>query len=222
MVAWAVGSEWRTRPKAVAGFLLFVRRSQKTTSGGTSMRLPRERLQAQVDERAYATRLRALVVAVRQPEGDRTGPVLNTIKPYWYDGAWVFDDLTRRLWTKPLVARAPAVVDQILREAGLPPRQPFALTFSDRDAFRLGYRFVLEWVRDDREGTWYRWSGTEALWPGLLRYFDAPLARIHCQVRARRTPFSIFHTQRGERPQDSSVEAKETPILLAGHRPKEW
>lgn len=115
-----------------------------------------------------------------------------TIKPYWHDHPWVFDDPQRVLWAKPFVARTPEMVDQLLSRAGLQPRQPFTVTFSDHDGIQFGYRFVLEWARDDREGHWYRWSGMEALCPALVRYFDGAPTRIYCLVTARRTPFLVL------------------------------
>lgn len=50
-----------------------------------------------------------------------------TIKPYWHDGAWVFDDPLRGLWAKFFVARTPEIVDQVLSRAGLRSRRPFTL-----------------------------------------------------------------------------------------------
>jgi hypothetical protein len=127
-----------------------------------------------------------------------------TIKPYWHDRAWVFDDPQRGLWAKPLVTRTPEMVDRVLRQAGLPPRQSFTVTFSDDDCPGFGYLFVLEWVREDHEGHWYGWSGMEGLCPALVRYFDAPPPRIYCRVTARRTPFSIVGADRGDRPSSAA------------------
>ena len=132
------------------------------------------------------------------------GNVLNTIKPYWHDGAWVFDDPQRGQWAKPFVARTPEMVDQVLRRAGLPSRQPLTVTFSDDDNPGFGYRFVLEWAREEREGHWYRWGGMEGLCTALVRYFDAPPPRIYCRVTARKTPFSIMGADRGDRPQSAA------------------
>src|SRR5579864_8945928 len=121
-------------------------------------------------------------------EGRREAARINaliTIKPYWYDGVWVFDDPVRALWAKPFLARAPEIVDQVLRRAGLQPRQPFTVTFGDHESPGLGYRFVLEWARENREGHWYRWGGMEGLCNALVRYFDAAPPRIYCWVTAR-------------------------------------
>jgi len=127
------------------------------------------------------------------------GNVMHTIKPYWHDGAWVFDDPQRGLRAKPLIARRPEIVDQVLRQAGLQSRQPFAVIFGDHECPGLGYRFVLEWVREDGEGDWYRWGGMEGLCPALVRYFDAVPACIYCLVTARKTPFSIMRPDQVDR-----------------------
>jgi hypothetical protein len=120
------------------------------------------------------------------------GTVTHRVKPYWHDGAWVFDDPQRGRRAQPFVARRPEIVDQVLRRAGLQSWQPFTLTFGDYEGSEVGYRFILEWEREDREGHWYRWGGMEGLCPALMRYFDAPPKYIFCQVTARRTPFSVL------------------------------
>ena len=117
--------------------------------------------------------------------------VTHTLKPYLYDGRWVFDDHTRRLWAIPLVTRGTEIVDEIIRRAGLPPRRPFRLTFSDREIREPGYRFAVDRVREDAAGHWYRWGGMECLCPAMMRYFDAPPTRMYWAVAERRTPFSI-------------------------------
>jgi hypothetical protein len=119
------------------------------------------------------------------------GKVLKTIKPYRRDGTWVFDDPLRGIWAKPFVSRAPGIVDQVLRYARLQSGQPVMVTFGDHESPGRGYRFVLEWVREDREGHWYRWEGMEGPCPALVRYFDAAPKRIYCLLTPRRTPFSV-------------------------------
>src|SRR5579862_4547863 len=72
---------------------------------------------------------------VKEGQGVATmGHVLNTIKPYWHDGAWVFDDPLRGLRAKPFVMRTPEIIDQVLRRAGLKPEQPFTVTFGDDES----------------------------------------------------------------------------------------
>lgn len=117
--------------------------------------------------------------------------VTRTLKPYLFDGRWVFDDHARRLWATQLVTRGSEIVDEIIRRAGLPAKQPFRLTFSDQEIHEPGYRFAVDRVREDAAGHWYRWGGMECLCPALMRYFDAPPVRMHWAVAERRTPFSM-------------------------------
>ena len=188
MVAWAAGSEWRTRPENEAGFLFLYkgpkRRVDRSSGRGETFqsRGPRRALDSKKGRDGAAEA--------------EMGTVSTRIKPYWYDGAWVFDDFQRGLRAKPFITRAPAIVDHVLRRAGLQPRQPFTVTFGDHEFPALGYQFVLEWVREDAEGHWYRWGGMDGLCPALVRYFEAPPKRIYCEVTVRRTPFSVFHADR--------------------------
>lgn len=159
---------------------------------------PEDRLRLHVVEGPDATESHVYDAEGGQQGGARLGNVLNTIKAYWHDGGWVFDDSQRGLWAKPFVARAPEIIDRVLQGAGLRPRQPFTVTFGDHESPGLGYRFVLEWAREDREGHWYRSGGMEGLCPALVRYFDAAPKHIYCQVTARRTPFSVLHAAQVE------------------------
>lgn len=117
---------------------------------------------------------------------------VTTIKPYWHNAAWVFDDPVRGWWAKPFQGRSAEMVDQMLRQARLPLKQSFVIAFADRDWPGVGYRLVLEWARENSGGHWYRWSGTEALYPALVQYFDAPPKQIYCHITARTTLSSIF------------------------------
>lgn len=175
---------------------------------------PLERLRLHVGESAGATESR-----VDDPEGRRrVGSVLHTIKPYWHDGAWVFDDPQRGLRAKPLVAGTSEIIDRVLQAAGLRPHQPFSMTFGESEVPGLGYRFVLEWVRDGREGHWYRWGSTEGLCPGLVRYFDGAPKHIYCEVTVRRTPFSVFYEVQGEGLRGAPSDARAIFRLRTGRR----
>ena len=126
-------------------------------------------------------------ILLRAPTGN-----IITIKPYWHNGTWLFDDPVRGWWAKPFLDQTPEMVDRMLRQAQLPPKQSFVLTFADSDWAGVGHRFILDWVRENSRGHWYRWSGVEGLYPALLRYFDAPPKQIYCHVTARTTLSSIF------------------------------
>jgi hypothetical protein len=129
-------------------------------------------------------------------DAGRTGNVLNTIRPYWDGATWVFDDPPRGLAREPFVAGTPDIIDRALDEAGLPPRQPFLVVFSDREF--PGCRIVLERVREEAGGHWYRCGDMEGwLCPALLRYFGAAPVRIYCQIvsadLARAQPARMGH-----------------------------
>lgn len=119
--------------------------------------------------------------ATPAPDAGEMRNVLNTIRPYWDGTTWVFDDPQRGLVREPFVAGTPEMIDRALEEAGLPPRRPFSVVFSDREF--PGCRIALERVREESGGSWYRWAGIEGwLCPALLRYFDAAPPRIYCRI----------------------------------------
>jgi len=114
---------------------------------------------------------------------DGTGNVLRTIKPYWNGGAWVFDDPRADLEGEPFVSGVPEMIDRLLERTGLPRRTQFLLVFSEHPF--PGHQAVLEWVREELGGNWYRWGGMEGwLCPALFRYFSKAPQRIYCQVKA--------------------------------------
>ena len=149
-----------------------------------------ERLRMYVGQMFHAADARVTEAEDPTPVRSRTGNII-TIKPYWRNGAWVFDDPVRGRWANPFLDRSPEMVDRVLRQAQLPPRQSFVLTFADHDWPGVGYRFVLDWVRENSAGHWYRWNGAEALYPALVRYFDTPPEQIYCYLTARMTLSSI-------------------------------
>jgi hypothetical protein len=96
------------------------------------------------------------------------------IKPYWWEGTWVFDDPAVGLTREPFVAGIPDMIDLLVRD--IP---------SARDGFRLlfsatpfpGYQAQFLKTRPETGGTWYRtappWPNMEGwLCPALFKYFD--------------------------------------------------
>lgn len=105
------------------------------------------------------------------------------IKPYKWSGMWVFDDPGRDLQREPFVAGADRMIDQAtsgIRHA----EQGIVLIFSAGhfpDA-----QIVLEWVRAEGGGNVYRWATADMegwLCPAMLKFFDAPPARLYVEVR---------------------------------------
>jgi pimeloyl-ACP methyl ester carboxylesterase len=111
-----------------------------------------------------------------------------TIKPYRWEGIWVFDDPQRGLIKEALVAGMPEMIEFATQQAGIPhPERGFVALFS-KDPFP-GEMIALEWVREDMGGNVYRWPevGLEGwLCPALFRYFTTAPKRLHLAVQAAR------------------------------------
>src|SRR6266550_4638693 len=93
------------------------------------------------------------------------------IKPYKWEGMWVFDDPNVGLVKEPFVAGADTMIDRATAQIPNAARGFLAV-------FSAGYfpdaQIVLEWVREEGGGNVYRWpeKGMEGLLrPALLRYF---------------------------------------------------
>ena len=117
-------------------------------------------------------------------------PIL-VIKPYKWNGMWVFDDERVGLDKEPFVAGADTMIDTAIQLKGIPNADNgFLMVFSggplpDAD-------FVLEWVREDSGGNVYKGRfGVDGeakklegwLCPALNLYYpDAP-KKLYVQVR---------------------------------------
>jgi hypothetical protein len=105
------------------------------------------------------------------------------IKPYRWNGMWVFDDPAVGLAREPFVAGVPAMIERAT--AGIPNAEEGFLA-----VFSAGYfpdaTVVLDWVREEGGGHVYRWAETGLegwLCPALFRYFEQAPARLYVQVR---------------------------------------
>lgn len=106
------------------------------------------------------------------------------IKPYKWEGLWVFDDANVGLVKEPFVGGADTMID--LATAQIPNAASGFLAI-----FSAGYfpnaQIVLDWVRAEGGGNVYRWQDKNMdgwLCPALLRYFAEPPARLYIQVKA--------------------------------------
>jgi hypothetical protein len=110
---------------------------------------------------------------------------LHVISPYRWQDTWVFDDDSVGLLREPFVFGIPEMIDRMV--AGIPgAERGFRLLFSA--APFPGFQAELEWVREEMEGNWYRWSGTSMegwLCPALYRYFEKAPKRIYVRVEAK-------------------------------------
>ena len=106
-----------------------------------------------------------------------------TIRPYLWEGVWVFDDAAVGLVREALVYGMPELIRMATAEAGIEnPERGFVALFS-RDPFP-GATIELSWVREEMNGNIYVWRGQEGwLCPALLRYFDPPPRKLFIEVR---------------------------------------
>jgi hypothetical protein len=110
---------------------------------------------------------------------------IRVIRPYLWEGVWVFDDPAVGLEREALVAGVPEMIALATRQLGIPhPEKGFVLLFSDEPF--PGEQLCLDWVREESGGNVYRWPavGLEGwLCPALFRYFDRAPAQLHIEVR---------------------------------------
>ncbi|KTB48693.1 hypothetical protein DEALK_15400 [Dehalogenimonas alkenigignens] len=107
------------------------------------------------------------------------------IYPYLYYGNWVFDDAAAGLVREPFVAGIPEMIDRLVDNI-LNAREGFKLFFSATQF--LGHQSVLEWVKEDAGGNWYREVGrSEEGWlcPALFKYFDEAPKRIYVRAEGK-------------------------------------
>jgi hypothetical protein len=105
------------------------------------------------------------------------------IKPYKWEGLWVFDDANVGLVKEPFVGGADTMIDVAtahLRNAA----NGFLAVFSA--SYFPNAQIVLEWARAEGGGNVYRWKEKAMegwLCPALLRYFSEPPAKLYIQVK---------------------------------------
>ncbi len=109
---------------------------------------------------------------------------ISIIKPYKYEGVWVFDDEKVNLVREAFVAGADAILD--VATADIPnAEEGFVLIFSG--SLFPGAQISLEWVREEMGGNVYHWADREMdgwLCPALLMYFNEAPKQLHVQVKS--------------------------------------
>jgi hypothetical protein len=106
------------------------------------------------------------------------------IKPYKWEGMWVFDDPNVGLVKEPFVGGADTIID--VATAHLPDAgKGFLAVFSA--SYFPDAQIVLEWLCEEGGGNVYAWKekGMQGwLCPALLKYFEEAPAKLHIQVKA--------------------------------------
>lgn len=113
------------------------------------------------------------------------------IKPYLWNGVWVFDDPRVGLHREALIEGVPEIIQAATAQAGIAnPERGFLALFSHEpfpDALEM------EWVREEGNGNVYRWQGREGwLCPALFRYFRTAPAKLYFQVRPADQAWASF------------------------------
>ena len=109
------------------------------------------------------------------------------IKPYKWEGLWVFDDERVGLDKEVFVAGADTVIELATARKGIrDPENGFLLLFSSNRF--PGADLELTWLREEMNGNFYEWQGREAwLCPALFKYFPTAPTKIYAQMRERST-----------------------------------
>ena len=113
---------------------------------------------------------------------------INVIRPYLYNGVWVFDDASRGLNKEALIAGIPEIIVKVCIAHGIKnPQDGFLVVFSSKPF--PGADVVLEHSRrhESGEGNWYKLKGTALegwLCPALFKYFESAPKKIYIQVKS--------------------------------------
>ncbi len=105
-----------------------------------------------------------------------------TLKPYWHDGTWVFDDPRVNLSREAFVAGIPDMINNMTKD--IPnARNGFRLVFSAGEF--PGYQLKLAWVRKGNGGNWYYSEKLDIegwLCPALFKYFKEAPKEIYAKA----------------------------------------
>ena len=111
---------------------------------------------------------------------------INVIKPYKWEGMWVFDDPSVGLDKEPFVAGVPEIIEAVLAEQSIENgEQGFVLVFSAVPF--PDHQYVLEWVQEQDGGNIYRLCGTDMegwLCPAIFEYFETAPESLYFSVRS--------------------------------------
>ena len=108
------------------------------------------------------------------------------LKPYKWEGMWVFDDSKTGLVREPFVAGVPEILESLLVKQGIPledAAKGFRLIFSAVPF--PGHQLSAKRMAEEGGGTWYEESGSKArgwLCPALFRYFTTAPENLYVRV----------------------------------------
>ena len=110
------------------------------------------------------------------------------ISPYWYNGAWVFDDIRVGLDHEPFVLGASEVISRAVKEQKLKgAKKGFNLFFSSNPLPNAHVSLIRDKEWSMTGGTWYTSEMGERLWlcPSLFLYFQSAPKKMWAIVKPK-------------------------------------
>jgi hypothetical protein len=109
---------------------------------------------------------------------------ISVIRPYKWNGLWVFDDPRVGLDKEPFVAGADSMIDAAVAAHGIQDAEKGFLILFSAGEFP-GADMELTWLRHQNGGDVYAWADREGwLCPALLKYFPQAPKKIFVQLRS--------------------------------------
>lgn len=105
------------------------------------------------------------------------------IKPYRWEGLWVFDDPRVGLVREPFVGGADTMIDVATAQIPDAP-SGFLMVFSA--SYFPDAQITVDWVREEGGGNVYSWAEKKMegwLCPALLHYFAEPPRKLYIQIK---------------------------------------
>jgi hypothetical protein len=105
------------------------------------------------------------------------------IKPYKWEGMWVFDDKSTELIKEAFVGGADTIIDLAVARKGIKNADSgFLLLFSSGPFPSADVQ--LTWLREETGGNVYEWECQQGwLCPALLKYFAVAPAKIYAEFQ---------------------------------------
>lgn len=110
---------------------------------------------------------------------------ITVIKPYKWEGMWVFDDERVDLVKEPFVGGADTLIDLAIERKGITDAKDGFLMLFSATPFP-GADLQLEWVREEQGGNVYLWRERDHegwLCPALFKYFESAPKNLYVQLK---------------------------------------
>ena len=125
-----------------------------------------------------------IVLLYRQRRINAPSNAVLTLKPYWHNGTWVFDDERVNLAKEPFVEGIPEMINYIVKD--IPnAKNGFRLLFSAEPFPR--YALKLTWVKKEWGGNWYyskKLNKDGWLCPALFYYYKKAPKELYAKAEA--------------------------------------